>query len=490
MAATASGPNDQTMTEVQQSSKVEQVEAVSLATQLQTVPVFAGVSLDDLRCLGTVELIHADVGADLLEVSRTHRGFWILLAGELRLQKRLDAGELMLIGTLSDGETFGEVPLLMGKDSEVVVTVLKASTVVYLREELFWNLMFACPKVRIGVLGNMARRLQVFQSQELHREKLISLGTMAAGLMHELNNPGAAARSAASQMRENLSRLQQISLRMCGREVMTKGQTECLRVLQEQALKPHRPNVMSSMEQADAEGELESWLEGHGIENAWKLAPTLCGIGFDEHTLECAQHEFPGNSLSDPLNWMEALISSVQLVGTIEESVSRVTDLVKAVKKYAYEDKPQRHQLDVHDSIQSTLVILGHKFRQKELTVEKLFATYLPALSTCGIGLSQVWTNLLDNAIDASPQKGTVTVRTWVEGESVFIAIADGGAGIPEANRKLIFEPFFTTKPTGQGTGLGLDIVRHIVVDKFGGEIKLDSVPGRTEFTVKLPVTS
>jgi signal transduction histidine kinase len=479
------------MTDVQQSAKVEQVEAASLITQFQKVPLFAGISLEELRCLDSVELIHADVGADLWDITRARRGFWILLEGELRLQKRQTDGELMLIGILVAGETFGEVPLLMGKDNETVVTVLKPSIAVYLREELFWNLMFACPQVRTSVLGNMARRLQVFQSQEVHREKLISLGTMAAGLMHELNNPGAAARRAASQMRENLGRLQQISLRMCANDdAMTKGQTECLRVLQEQALTPQKPTAMSSMDQADAEDELASWLEDHGIENSWKVAATLSGIGFDSRALECAQHEFPGNSLSDPLNWIEALTSSVQLVGTIEESVSRVTDLVSAVKKFAYEDKPQRHELDVHDSIQSTLVILGHKFRQKELTVQKLFAPSLPKLSTCGIGLSQVWTNLLDNAIDASPQKGVVTVRTWVEGDRIGIAIADAGPGVPEENRKLIFEPFFTTKPTGQGTGLGLDIVRHIVVDKFGGEILLNSVPGKTEFTVKLPVVS
>lgn len=478
------------MTDVQQTSRVEQVAAASLTQELQKVPVFAGVSLEDLRCLDSVELIHAETGTDLAQIASTRRGFWILLEGELKLQKNLADGELVLIGQMTAGETFGEIPLLMGKSSDVTITVLQPCTAIYLREELFWNLMFACPQVRIGVLGNMARRLQVFQSQELHREKLISLGTMAAGLMHELNNPGAAAKSAASAMRDNLSRLQQISLRMCGREVMTQAQTDCLRVLQEQALQPHKQQAMSSMDQADAEEELESWLEGHGIENAWKLAPTLTGIGFDEQTLECAQHAFPGNTLSDPLNWMEALISSVQLVGTIEESVSRVTDLVKAVKKYAYEDKPQRHQLDVHDSLQSTLVILGHKFRTKELIVEKVFAAGLPQLSTCGIGLSQVWTNLLDNAIDASPQKGVVRVRTWVEGETVCIAIGDQGPGIPEENRKLIFEPFFTTKPTGQGTGLGLDIVRHIVVDKFGGEIILDSVPGKTEFTIKLPIVS
>ena len=478
------------MTDVQQSSKVEEVEVASLAPELQKVPVFAGVTIEDLRCLGRVELIHAEAGADLYEINQARRGFWILLDGELRIQKIQKDGDLILISTLSAGETFGEVPLLAGKDTEVVITVLKACNVLYLREELFWQLMFACPQVRMGVLGNMARRLQVFQSQELHREKLISLGTMAAGLMHELNNPGAAARRAASQMRENLSRLQQISLRFCSHEVMTAGQADCMRVLQEQALLPRKPSAMSSLEQGDAEDELASWLEGHGIENAWKLAATLSAIGFNQQTLECAQHEFPGNTLSDPLNWMEALISSVQLVGTIEESVSRVTDLVSAVKKYAYEDKPQRHQLDVHDSIQSTLVILGHKFRQKELVVQKLFSPTLPPISTCGVGLSQVWTNLLDNAIDASPQKGTVIVRTWVEGDSICIAIADEGPGIPEENRKLIFEPFFTTKPTGQGTGLGLDIVRHIVLDKFGGEINLDSVPGKTEFTIKLPVVS
>jgi signal transduction histidine kinase len=478
------------MTDVQQSSKVEEVEVASLAPELQKVPVFAGVTIEDLRCLGRVELIHAEAGADLYEINQARRGFWILLTGELRIQKIQKDGDLILISTLSAGETFGEVPLLAGKDTEVVITVLKACNVLYLREELFWQLMFACPQVRMGVLGNMARRLQVFQSQELHREKLISLGTMAAGLMHELNNPGAAARRAASQMRENLSRLQQISLRFCSHEVMTAGQADCMRVLQEQALLPRKPSAMSSLEQGDAEDELASWLEGHGIENAWKLAATLSAIGFNQQTLECAQHEFPGNTLSDPLNWMEALISSVQLVGTIEESVSRVTDLVSAVKKYAYEDKPQRHQLDVHDSIQSTLVILGHKFRQKELVVQKLFSPSLPPISTCGVGLSQVWTNLLDNAIDASPQKGTVIVRTWVEGDSICIAIADDGPGIPEENRKLIFEPFFTTKPTGQGTGLGLDIVRHIVLDKFGGEINLDSVPGKTEFTIKLPVVS
>src|ERR1700761_5818244 len=290
------------MTDVQQTSRIEEVEATDLAAELEKVPLFSGVSTDELRCMGRVELIHADSGADLSDIQRTHRGFWIMLSGEVRLQKRKEDGDLLLMNTVTDGDTFGEVPLLIGKTNyDTVITVLKPSNVIYLREELFWSLMFSCPKVRVGVLGNMARRLQMFQSQELHREKLISLGTMAAGLMHELNNPGTAARRAASQMRENLGRLQKISLRMCDND-LTPGQTNCLRVLQEQALAPKQPLIMNSLDQSDAEEALAEWMESANIENAWKMAPTLVSIGMTAEGLERVKNDFDGASLGEALN--------------------------------------------------------------------------------------------------------------------------------------------------------------------------------------------
>src|ERR1700692_1350337 len=240
------------MTDVQLSSRVEQVEAASLAAQLQKVPVFSGVSIEDLGCLGPVQLIHPEAAPDLYDINQARRGFWILLEGELRLQKRQKDGELTLFGTHGAGETFGEVPLLAGKDSEIVVTVLKACSVVYLREELFWKLMFACPHVRMGVLGNMARRLQVYQSQEMHRAKLVSLGTMAGRLMRDLNNPGAAARRAASQMRENLARMQEIGLRFTSRP-RTQEQLDCMNSLQQQAMRRDCCVLMGSLEQSDRE---------------------------------------------------------------------------------------------------------------------------------------------------------------------------------------------------------------------------------------------
>jgi len=186
---------------------------------------------------------------------------------------------------------------------------------------------------------------------------------------------------------------------------LTQEQRTCLRDMQEEVLGQGKPKAAaSSLEEADAEEELGAWLESIGVNSAWKLAPTLVAAGWRRHDIECAQEAFPSETLQDALNWLEALISAMQQLTTIEESISRVTDLVIAVKKYAYEDKNGEHLVDVHESIQSTLLILGHKFRYKQLTVEKDFAADLPKLKTRGTGLSQVWTNLLDNATDAAPE--------------------------------------------------------------------------------------
>jgi signal transduction histidine kinase len=476
--------------EVKQTNvKSKLVPARDLLPQLRQIPLFQNVKDTDIDCLGEVEVIDAPAGTSLLSPGQRDLYFWVLLRGEIRATKPEADGGSTLLGELKNGETFGEVPLLTGAPSTPVhVKTVADSTVLRIDGPAFWSLMSTCPVVRAGVLANMGRRLEAYQVLTLHREKLISLGTLAAGLMHELNNPGAAARRAAAQLRENLVHLQGISLRFAEAKLNSE-QLRCMAELQAEALKFQKPQAMSSLEQADAEEALLEWLESSGVENAWKVAPTLVAVGWCREDIECAQRAFPQGTLSDALNWLESLVSSLQLVSTIEESITRVTDLVIAVKKYAYDDKNREREIDIPDSIQSTLTILAHKFRQKELEIHKVFGAEMPKIKTTGTGLSQVWTNILDNAIDASPEKGVIEIRTWVENGTACVGIADQGQGIAPEHRDHIFEPFFTTKPAGVGTGLGLDIAHRIVVGQFGGEITFASEPGKTEFVVRLPAT-
>jgi signal transduction histidine kinase len=219
-------------------------------------------------------------------------------------------------------------------------------------------------------------------------------------------------------------------------------------------------------------------------------------IGFHQQELACARAEFDAASFSDTLNWLEALVSSVSLVCAIEESIARISELVMAVKKFAYADRKPEQEVDLHDNLQSTLTILGHKLRIREIEVEKRFEANPSTIRSRGSALSQVWTNLIDNAADASPERGKIEIATWNErgtGEEpdwLAVSIADHGAGIPPEVRPHIFEAFFTTKPQGSGTGLGLEIVNRIVTQKFGGKIDVESEPGNTRFIVRLPVKS
>ena len=261
----------------------------------------------------------------------------------------------------------------------------------------------------------------------------------------------------------------------------------CIADLQEFILQPHRPSALGSLEQADAEDALARWLGEAAIEDAWKLAPPLVSIDLTAEKLECTRSYFRPAALSTVLHWLEALVSSIQQLGTIEESITRITDLVVAVKHYSYAEKLGHQTVDVHESLQSTLVILGHKIRQKEIRVVKEFSPNLPLLQVEASGLNQVWTNLLDNAVDAAQQHGHITVRTWRQEDKICVGICDDGTGISPECQAHLFEPFYTSKPVGVGTGLGLSIAYKIVTDYFGGDIQFESRPGMTEFIVQLP---
>ena len=462
-----------------------------LLAQLHRVSILSSLTDEQLLCLSGVDELHLSEGDVLVRQGEVARYFFILLTGKVTIFQTLPREAESEVASYGDGTAFGELPLLANMPVAGTVRVVSSSHLLRLDEESFWHLMTACPSARKAILGNMAMRFQKFQNSTLHQEKMASLGILAAGLMHELNNPGAAAKRAASQLRQNLERMQSLSKRL-SETTLSPSQKECLFELQDHAMAVQKPVRMNSLEQSDAEEELATWMESANIEDAWKLAPTLASIGMTHEDLDCARSEFPEKVFSDCLGWLEALVSSMQLVGMIEESIGRVGELVHAVKSYAYEGKGNRQTINVNDSIHATLVILAHKMREKQIAVEKEFDHQLPLLQTDLGGLNQVWTNILDNAIDAAGSHGIIRIRTWSEPRSesplLFISIADNGSGIPLDVQPRIFDPFYTTKDVGVGTGLGLGIVSRIV-DQFGGTIRFSSEPGNTEFIVTLPAS-
>jgi signal transduction histidine kinase len=481
------------MSESPQSIQIESIHLRDVAEALSRTRVFAQTPFNEIDGAGRIDLVDrviAKTGAVLVEPGAPWKFYWLLLDGEVCVKRPEPDGNWTLVSIVHGGEAFGETPLLTGRATSMFrVFISQDAVLLRFGEQDFWSLLACCPAVRKIVLDDSAQRLQTYQVEALHREKLVSLGTLAAGLMHELNNPGSAAKRAASQLRENLLRLQEISLRGSAKP-KTPEQIGCMKGLLEHALGGCNLRAMSSIEQADAEEAMSEWLAKSGVENAYTIGPALVSMGFDRHEIACVKEHFDSAAFSDALNWFGALVSSVTLVCAIEESISRINELVTAVKKFAYDERTPGKELDVHDSLQSTLTILGHKLRLKQIQIEKRFAASPSTIKTRGYALSQVWTNLIDNAADASPEGAKIEISTWSEPGWLVVCIGDHGSGIAPDVLPHIFEPFFTTKPQGSGTGLGLEIVYRIITQKFGGRINVESEPGNTRFIVRLPVNA
>ena len=245
---------------------------------------------------------------------------------------------------------------------------------------------------------------------------------------------------------------------------------------------------MDSLDQSDREDEVAIWLEDHGVEEAWDVSPTLVSAGLDEEWLDDLADRISDEAIPGVLGWLAAEINGDELLREIKDSSARISELVKAIKSYSHMDKAPLQEVDVHEGIESTLTMLGHKLKKGDVAVERDYAEGLPKVCAHGSELNQIWTNLLDNAIDALDGDGRIEVRTARENGRILVEISDGGPGIPEDARGKIFEPFFTTKDVGKGTGLGLDIVRRIVSEKHKGSVRFDTGPDGTTFQVRLPI--
>jgi signal transduction histidine kinase len=321
---------------------------------------------------------------------------------------------------------------------------------------------------------------------EQNRERLASLGTMAAGLAHELNNPAAAARRAAAQMTEALDTVNESYRRFVEAGIPQDKARELIALNDDAVAGMASRTALDTLDAADAEDELLGRLEELGVPEPWTVAPPLAAAGLDRAWLARVE-EAAGDAAGGVLRWIAASLSAHALAGELCESTAQMSALVGAVKAYAYMDRGERVEVDLHEGLETTLVVLGHKLKKTEINVVRDYDRSLPKLTVRGSELNQVWTNLLDNAIDAVGDKGTITVATHSNGNCAIVEISDDGPGIPPDVRDRIFDSFVTTKGVGAGTGLGLATARQIVVDRHHGSLTVDSEPGHTTFHVSLP---
>jgi len=330
----------------------------------------------------------------------------------------------------------------------------------------------------------MADRIREMTKADLQREKLMALGKLSAGLAHELNNPASAVRNAAVNLQQAVRALRTAGLHLDNRPLAAVDRVVLARIECDWS-KGHPPLALDSLERSDREEAIGDWLEEHRVQDARRLAPGLVDAGCELDTLHSLSERFDDETLADAVTRLTASFTINRLVEQIESGTSRMADLVRAIKQYTYMDQSTEQEIDVHEGLENTLIMLHYRLKYG-VSVIREYDRSIPPICAHGSELNQVWTNLIDNAIDAMNGRGELVVRTAPEFGRLLVEIRDSGPGIPPEMRGRIFEPFFTTKPVGEGTGLGLDTVYHIV-QKHRGEVRVDSEPGRTSFQVRLP---
>ncbi|HEX6388616.1 MAG TPA: ATP-binding protein [Solirubrobacteraceae bacterium] len=453
--------------------------------ELRTVDLFDDLDDDELaRWVPLVHVREAAAGETLTRDEGTT--FRLLFDGELTI-------------TGADGELWGTqvAPTWLGAIPALTQTPLAgqliARTDVRLGEvanEAFIDLVLSQRAVHQRVMAQVRPVIARSTQREQNRERLASLGTMAAGLTHELNNPAAAARRAAADLVEALDVISGAMRNFVEAGIERSDAERLVELQQSVAELAASGSALDALDAADAEDALSDELEALGIEEPWRLAEPLARARVDKAWLDDVQRH-AGPATGAAVRWVAATLTAANLAAELEESTDRMSKLVAAVKTYAYMDRGELVEVDVHEGIDMTLVVLGHKLKHTTIEVVRDYDRAIPKVTVHGSELNQVWTNLLANAIDALGDSGTITISTRLDGDCLEVDVADDGPGVAEDVRDRVFDPFFTTKDVGAGTGMGLDTSRRIVVDRHRGSLTLHDAPGGGAlFRVRLPIAA
>jgi signal transduction histidine kinase len=415
----------------------------------------------------------------------------VLLSGELHVRREKGSSDGW-INTLRPGDVTGMLPFSRMTIFPITSRAVTRSRQVWLPATLFPEMLRRIPALGPRLVAVLTDRVRDATRYDQQREKLAALGKLSAGLAHELNNPAAAVQRSASELRERLVALRTLAANLvdCG---LTPELVEATLGLYRQAIErsratPHAADA-DPIALADREDELVTWLEAHDVEHPALVAGTLAQFGVATADLDGLAAIAPGDFLPCLVTWMEGGLAAEGLLSEIASAAHRISELVGAIKSYSHMDAGEgRIEVDLRRELETTLTILAHKLRKKGVVVTRDYQADLPPIEAVPGELNQVWTNLLDNAIDAIAPGGRIELRAAREGDLVRIDIRDNGSGIPPEIKARIWEPFFTTKPVGEGTGLGLEVVFRIVVRRHGGTISVASVPGDTCFTIRLPL--
>jgi signal transduction histidine kinase len=459
------------------------------ADELRAIDLFDGVEDAQLeRWAETATDTWLEPGDPVVLIGEVGTPFRLLLEGTLDGYVERDGREER--DHSHHAPTFlGAILSLTGNPAIVTIRARERSRVASVEAEAFRRLLVDSGPAFERVMRTFQPVYSRFEAAAMQREKLAALGQMSAGLAHELNNPAAAARRSAAALGDALEVLGGTIGKFVEAGVSREDAERLVHLQREAMNRSGTAAATDALAVADAEDAMGELLQDHGVTGAWQLAEPLAAAGLDADWLDAvALHAGP--ALPAAVHWVAASLGARSLADDLRDATDRISRLVGAIKAYTYMDQADLQEVDVHDGLEATLTMLHHKLKHTRIAVERHYDPALPRVCVYGSELNQVWTNLLDNAIDALGDTGTITLTTapWHE-NGVEVRISDDGPGVPDAAKHRIFEPFYTTKAVGSGTGLGLDTARRIVLERHDGDLQLASRPGATTFTVRLPRT-